>query len=187
MSENVRLFRNGLNGPRCRTSCSIRTPSRSGRRSFNAPARADSSWPTRSAMRTARKPPTSRICRTRSSTPCTRRGTARREHLHLRQRIRRPHHDPHPLHLVRRRRSRRIVTTSDFTRTANNFGGVNKHWYEGDFNNDGMVNALDFNALASNFGFAISAPIQGSLVPEPSAMLLVGTFAFGIRTRKRRC
>ena len=36
-----------------------------------------------------------------------------------------------------------VVDTSDFTLLAQNFNGTGKVWGQGDFNYDGVVNALD--------------------------------------------
>lgn len=44
-----------------------------------------------------------------------------------------------------------VVNALDFNAIASNFGGSNKFWFTGDFNYDGSVNTADFNALASNF------------------------------------
>jgi hypothetical protein len=44
-------------------------------------------------------------------------------------------------------------------------------WAQGDFNYDGVVNALDFNALASNYG-ATTSPALGALVPEPAGVFV---------------
>ena len=72
-----------------------------------------------------------------------------------------------------------------FTAVATNFNTANHTWPEGDFNYDGMVNALDFAAIASNFGFAqVSPPALGTLIPEP-ALLGVMLFGFALPTRIR--
>jgi hypothetical protein len=46
----------------------------------------------------------------------------------------------------------------DFNAVATNFGSTGKNWYQGDFNYDGFVNTLDFTALASHFNQAVAAP-----------------------------
>jgi len=44
-----------------------------------------------------------------------------------------------------------VVNALDFNVLASNFGASNKLWSNADFNYDGMTNTLDFNALAMNF------------------------------------
>jgi hypothetical protein len=46
----------------------------------------------------------------------------------------------------------KVVDTLDFNALAANFGGSGKTFSQGDFNYDGIVDTLDFNALAGNFG-----------------------------------
>jgi hypothetical protein len=45
-----------------------------------------------------------------------------------------------------------IVDTLDFNSLAANFGGSDKVWTQADFNYDAVVDTLDFNFLAGNFG-----------------------------------
>jgi hypothetical protein len=45
-----------------------------------------------------------------------------------------------------------IVNAIDFTILASNFQKTGMSWLTGDFNADGKVNALDFNAIATNYG-----------------------------------
>jgi hypothetical protein len=47
------------------------------------------------------------------------------------------------------------VNALDFNALASNFGTNSPQWTSGDFNYDGVVNTLDFNALASNFGMTL--------------------------------
>jgi hypothetical protein len=69
------------------------------------------------------------------------------------------------------------VDTIDFNNLAANFGASGKAWSQGDFNYDSSVDTVDFNLLASNFGQTLPASSGpaglGSLVPEPSAMMLL--------------
>jgi autotransporter-associated beta strand protein len=51
------------------------------------------------------------------------------------------------------------VNALDFNAVASNFGGSSKTWALGDFNMDGLVNTGDFNALAQNFN--APAPVAG--------------------------
>jgi hypothetical protein len=46
----------------------------------------------------------------------------------------------------------------DFNAVATNFGGASKNWYQGDFNYDGNVNTADFTLLAQHFNAAVAAP-----------------------------
>jgi hypothetical protein len=49
-----------------------------------------------------------------------------------------------------------VVDTLDFNSLAANFGKSGQRWSKGDFNYDGVVDTLDFNSLAANFGFAVT-------------------------------
>ena len=51
------------------------------------------------------------------------------------------------------------------------FGASNRTWLQGDFNGDGVVDTLDFNALAANFGRSVRA--GSSIVPEPAGLTLL--------------
>ena len=85
-----------------------------------------------------------------------------------------------------------LVGPNLFNVMAANFNTSGHEWLDGDFNYDGRVNALDFNAVAANYGgfmlFSPSSPLGanplGSLVPEPSAVALIGLSLLG-RRRKR--
>ena len=56
----------------------------------------------------------------------------------------------------------------DFNAVASNFGGTGKTWATGDFNMDGLVNTGDFTALSQNFN--APAPVAG---PAPALGTLV--------------
>jgi hypothetical protein len=43
------------------------------------------------------------------------------------------------------------VNALDFNALASNFGGSGKEWDQGDFDGDGQVTTTDFNFLATNF------------------------------------
>lgn len=49
-----------------------------------------------------------------------------------------------------------VVNLIDFNNLASNFGNNNAVWRQGDFNYDMIVNLFDFNLLASNFGTSAS-------------------------------
>src|SRR5438046_1142268 len=63
------------------------------------------------------------------------------------------------------------IDSTDFTALAASFNSSAKNWFEGDFNYDGVVNALDFNFLASNYGATLPAPPLGALVPGPACLV----------------
>lgn len=65
------------------------------------------------------------------------------------------------------------------------FNQTGQSWLTADFNGDGKVNALDFNAIAANFGSgSVSGAGLDAVVPEPQLgfILLGGAVIF----RKRR-
>jgi predicted outer membrane repeat protein len=53
----------------------------------------------------------------------------------------------------------RVVNALDFNALATNFGQSGRSYAQGDFNYDGTVNTLDFTALASRFNTSLSAPL----------------------------
>src|SRR4029077_20416790 len=50
------------------------------------------------------------------------------------------------------------VNALDFNALASNFGGAASVWVNGDLNYDGVVNSLDFNSIAANFGQQMALP-----------------------------
>jgi len=92
----------------------------------------------------------------------------------------------------------RTVTSTDFNSfvSVGGYGVVNGTalWSKGDFDYNGKVNTIDFNFLAGNFGLSLPAagdlpeaaslPSLGSVVPEPSS-LLVGAFGLALIRRRR--
>lgn len=77
-----------------------------------------------------------------------------------------------------------IVNSVDFSALASNFN-TSSGWGQGDFNYDGAVNALDFNALASNYGSVLAAPALGSLVPEPATLGFIAMLSLLSRRHRR--
>ena len=68
-----------------------------------------------------------------------------------------------------------MVNALDFNAVATNFGsGSGKGWIQGDFNYDGVVNTADFTVLSQDFSQVLPSPVLGTLVPEPSVMLVLG-------------
>jgi len=55
-----------------------------------------------------------------------------------------------------------VVDTLDFNRLAANFGQSSRGWSDGDFTGEGVVDTTDFTQLAANFGF------QGATTLAPS-------------------
>jgi parallel beta-helix repeat protein len=70
-----------------------------------------------------------------------------------------------------------VVNSLDFNALAINFGGSGKSWADGDFNFDGNVNALDFNLLASNYGSASPSPAQQSIASSTALPSVRSVFA----------
>ena len=73
-----------------------------------------------------------------------------------------------------------------FSNSSGNFGHTGAAWAQADFNGDGIVDSLDFNALASDFGFKAPAGdvALGSVVPEPTWISLLACLL--ILRRQRR-
>jgi hypothetical protein len=51
-----------------------------------------------------------------------------------------------------------VVNLLDFNVLARNFGQTGRRWSQGDFTYGGAVNLVDFNLLAANFGYQASGP-----------------------------
>ena len=54
------------------------------------------------------------------------------------------------------------VNALDFDALASNFGGAGSFWTQGDFNYDGAVTSMDFVALAMNFNSTLPAVFNSS-------------------------
>jgi GH35 family endo-1,4-beta-xylanase len=78
------------------------------------------------------------------------------------------------------------VNALDFNAVASNFGVDSTSWVGGDFNYDGTVNTADFILLSDNFNLSLSSPPLGNVVPEPSSLLVLATSAALLRRRVRR-
>ena len=76
-----------------------------------------------------------------------------------------------------------VVNALDFNALAANFGGGNHTWTRADFNYDGAINTLDFTLLANNFGAVAASPSLASLAPEPVGL---STIALGMLFGRRR-
>jgi glucose/arabinose dehydrogenase len=83
----------------------------------------------------------------------------------------------------------RDVDYNDFITLYNNFGNAtNKLWSQGDFNDDGRVNFLDFQILERAFGSNVpfGALPEGSPVPEPAgALAVIGALLLARRAGRR--
>jgi glucose/arabinose dehydrogenase len=69
----------------------------------------------------------------------------------------------------------RVVDNADFMLLYNNFGtAAGKTWRQGDFNDDGLVNFVDFQILERAFGqpVAFGTLPDGTPVPEPAVGVL---------------
>jgi hypothetical protein len=78
------------------------------------------------------------------------------------------------------------VNALDFNAVATNFGSSGDQWYQGDFNYDGVVNTQDFMQLAINFNQPALGPALGSVVPEPICVWLTLASPFTRRLCRRR-
>jgi hypothetical protein len=77
------------------------------------------------------------------------------------------------------------VNALDFNAVASNFGGAAKIWPQGDFNYDGQVNTADFTALATNFNVV---PLSGPAlgVLVPEAALTTFPLLLLLSRRRRK-
>jgi hypothetical protein len=83
------------------------------------------------------------------------------------------------------------VNALDFNELATNFGKAGV-WTGGDFNYSGTVDSNDFSLLAANYGKTMpsmapaSAAALGSIVPEPTTLLLCGGIGVTLFGRRRQ-
>jgi hypothetical protein len=63
-----------------------------------------------------------------------------------------------------------MVNALDFNALASHFGASDGNWMLGDFNYDGSITSSDFTALSSNFNAPLPADSLATLVPEPAAI-----------------
>lgn len=80
-----------------------------------------------------------------------------------------------------------LVNALDFNALAAHFGDASGTWVGGDFNYDGSVSTSDFDAISTNFNSVLPGPALGSVVPEPSACLLLIAAMLPARRGRRRC
>ena len=65
-----------------------------------------------------------------------------------------------------------IVNALDFNALASNFGATGQPWLAGDFTYDGIVNSADFGLLSANFSVSVPAAAVVSSAAAPLATLL---------------
>jgi hypothetical protein len=58
-------------------------------------------------------------------------------------------------------------------------------WQQGDFNFDGRIDARDMALLRRNFGLGVTAPAGISVLPEPTACLILAIPLFALLHRRR--
>jgi hypothetical protein len=78
------------------------------------------------------------------------------------------------------------VNALDFNALASNYGATGGFWVQGDFNYDGSVNTLDFNSLASNFNQSLPAPAQPLASLIPEPAAMWALLSAGLLFRIRR-
>jgi hypothetical protein len=71
----------------------------------------------------------------------------------------------------------RTVNALDFNAVATNFGIPNRNFGQGDFNYDGIVNTSDFTALAMQFGKTLAPPSQSPMVSAVQASPALDLFS----------
>ena len=59
-------------------------------------------------------------------------------------------------------------------------------WQFPHFDYNGIVDTIDFNLLAANFGKTLAAPAAGALVPEAASLSLLGLSAASLLRRRSR-
>jgi hypothetical protein len=64
------------------------------------------------------------------------------------------------------------VNAIDFNAMASNFGGSGKLWISGDYNYDGVVNTLDFNLLSGNYNNTLPGASLSLLTAPPLGALI---------------
>jgi hypothetical protein len=77
------------------------------------------------------------------------------------------------------------VNALDFNALATNFGKTSQFWSNGDFNYDGTVNTQDFTALAGNFN---APPLTEPALGTlvPEPACLLAVGVIGLLARRRR-
>jgi hypothetical protein len=79
-----------------------------------------------------------------------------------------------------------IVNALDFTALANHFNQSGKFWSDGDSNYDGVVNALDFNSIATNYGATLPSPLALGSLVPEPTAITLATLAVFVLAQRRR-
>jgi fibronectin-binding autotransporter adhesin len=90
-----------------------------------------------------------------------------------------------------------LVDGSDYSRIDNGFLTHLTGWFNGDFNYDGVINGSDYTLIDNAYntqGASVAAAVataevagaEGSSVPEPTTLGLIGIGATGLLGRRRR-
>jgi autotransporter-associated beta strand protein len=66
-----------------------------------------------------------------------------------------------------------VVNFADFVRLSNNYGAADAGWFGGDFNGDGTTNFADFVRLSNNYGNTVGG---GSIVISADEWAALGSF-----------
>jgi hypothetical protein len=80
----------------------------------------------------------------------------------------------------------KLVDTVDFNLLAANFGASGSRWTKGDFNYDGVIDTTDFNLLASNFGQIASGDAMIGVSVPEPAVASISLIALTTALRFRR-
>jgi hypothetical protein len=65
-----------------------------------------------------------------------------------------------------------VVNALDFNALATNYGPTSNLWSQGDFNYDGQVNSLDFDAIAANFNETLPTAAPAPLAGQALGSLV---------------
>jgi hypothetical protein len=79
-----------------------------------------------------------------------------------------------------------VVDTLDFNALASAFGSTSQVWTTGDFNYDFKVDTLDFNSLAANFGQSLPGAASPAAQPVPEPGMLSLTASLLGASMRRR-
>src|SRR5262249_2477331 len=79
-----------------------------------------------------------------------------------------------------------VVNAIDFGAISSNFGGNGKIWTQGDFNYDGNVNSMDFDFVAANFASALPTPAIGVSSVLPESTSIGAILIASLSCRRRR-
>ena len=80
------------------------------------------------------------------------------------------------------------VDINDLTRVLTNYNQTGMAWSNGDFNADGKVDINDLTIVLTHYNQSVGSAACGglSVVPEPSALVLLATALLGLLAQARR-